>query len=83
MGRSYSDWSVGASVIDQLNDRVGVIVEVCGEIRIGEGIAVVGDGFLEVVGDGLGIRVAHAGWALSSRPPVGALARAPTAVAAS
>lgn len=78
---TYGYRGVGTSVVDQFDDGVGVVREVGGEVGISLGIAVGGDRLFEVVGDGLGIGVAQAG-RLPSWPPVGSLATAPTAVAA-
>ena len=73
---SYGLRSVGAAVVDELDDGVGVVDEVGRESRVGEGVAVVGDGFSEVVGDLLSFGVAHAAgiavgepaWALENSP---------------
>ena len=50
----------GAAAVDELVDGVRVVGEVGGQRGVGERIAVVGDEVLEVGGDSLGIRIAHA-----------------------
>nr|POE87301.1 hypothetical protein CFP56_29890 [Quercus suber] len=50
----------GAATVDEGADGVGVVLEVDGHGLVGEGVAVVGDEGLEVVGDGLGLLEGHA-----------------------
>ena len=57
--KTYSLWA-GAAAVDELVDRVRVVVEVGRQRRIGERIAVVGNEVLEVGGHALCIRAAHA-----------------------
>lgn len=56
--KTYGLWARAAAV-DELVDRVRVVVEVGRQRRIGERIAVVGNKVLEVGGHLLGIRAAH------------------------
>jgi len=66
---TYCDVLVGgAGTVDQLDHRVGVVDKVDGQSLVGEGITVGSDEGLEVVGDLLSFRVAHAvgGGTLSS-----------------
>ena len=57
--KTCSLWA-GAAAVDELVDRVRVVVEVGRQRRIGERIAVVGNEVLEVGGHTLCIRAAHA-----------------------
>lgn len=54
---TYGYWAVRAAVVDELDDGIGVVLEVCGECGIGEGIAVGCDRLFEIVGNSLGFRV--------------------------
>jgi hypothetical protein len=75
---TYSDRTVRAAIVDELNDTVGVVVKVHREHLLGERVAVVGDEGLKVVGYTLGVGGAHAGTAVGSSP-VGRLPHTPVA----
>lgn len=78
MQETYRNGSVRASIVDELNDTVGVVVEVLGEGLLGERVAVGGDESLEIVGHALSVGGAHAGTAAGSSP-VGRLPYTPVA----
>jgi hypothetical protein len=75
---TYRNRAVRASIVDELNDTVGVVVEVLGEGLLGERVAIGGDEGLEVVGYTLSVGGTHAGTAVGSSP-VGRLPYAPVA----
>jgi hypothetical protein len=58
---TYRLRAVWAAAVDELADGVGVVGEVWGEVGEGAGVAVVVDERLEVVGNGRGFVVGHAG----------------------